>query len=207
MAAIVAVLTPHLARGTCIEDLIAPIMHAEAAIFTAKSEGARRKVTWSKEHPPLKAHPRLLGTRKNGTKAYSYDVDLAEVTQRDLHFDRGLLDQVAAARFESPRARGARTARTHTRAQHAACTHTRAHARTQHARVCTHAARTHAARKHTRAHARTHARTRALARARSRTRARTHAQLERSSPCCHRLTRAMIAGWRGTGIRHRWRDA
>jgi len=72
-------------------------MQAESVIFTAKNEAARRKAKWNEVYSPLQAHPRLLGTRRNGTKAYAYDVDLAAVTARDLHFEPDLLSQVITA--------------------------------------------------------------------------------------------------------------
>jgi hypothetical protein len=103
MAAIVETLGPHWADGAPdIESLIGPIMRAESKIFTAKKEAAYRKAKWSEEHPPIKAHRRLLGKRRNGTQAYAYDVDLHDVTARDFHFETGLLDEVTAARFDPP---------------------------------------------------------------------------------------------------------
>lgn len=91
---LIQMLGPHVSEDTDLKDLIEPIMYAEQQVYTAKQESAKRLSQVASTFPPLKAHARHLGTRKDGTEAYVYDVKLEDVMARDLHFDPGLYNAV-----------------------------------------------------------------------------------------------------------------
>ena len=93
-AAIVAKLAPHVGADVDLAALIEPIMNAESQIYTSKREASARRQVSAATHPPMTAHPRALGVRKDGTTAYAYDVKLEDVTMRDLQYDPQLYDDV-----------------------------------------------------------------------------------------------------------------
>lgn len=84
-AALLDILRPFLCDNNTfkqqeVEDVVKKIMMAEEDIFTAKQEQSTRKRLWEESYPPIKAYPRLLGLRDDGSQAYAYDIDLLEVS-------------------------------------------------------------------------------------------------------------------------------
>ena len=62
-------------------------MNAESSLYTPKNEAAARRRLASETYPSMRVHERTLGTRLDGSTAKIYEVNLEDVTQRDLHYD------------------------------------------------------------------------------------------------------------------------
>ena len=87
--AILASVSHLMPSGVDLEGIIRPIMQAEAKVYTARREKTVRTALWDKVYPPLEVHKRELGTRKDGTKGYAYDVKLEDVTHAPYHMRCG----------------------------------------------------------------------------------------------------------------------
>jgi uncharacterized protein YlzI (FlbEa/FlbD family) len=62
-----------------LEEVVHQIMEADNKIYNAQREDRLRNKMWEEDFPPLQVHRRHLGTRKNGTEAYAWDIKLEEV--------------------------------------------------------------------------------------------------------------------------------
>ena len=83
--ALLEFITPMVDNEAGLEGVIRQIMEADQKIYNAGREDRLRQKMWEDEFPPLPIHKRHLGTRKNGTQAYAWDIKLEEVIMQPHH--------------------------------------------------------------------------------------------------------------------------
>ena len=83
--ALLEFITPMVDNEAGLEGVIRQIMEADQKIYEGRREDRLRQKMWEDEFPPLPIHRRHLGTRKNGTQAYAWDIKLEEVIMQPHH--------------------------------------------------------------------------------------------------------------------------
>ena len=83
--ALLEFITPMVDNEAGLEGIVRQIMEADQKIYNAGREDRLRQKMWEDEFPPLPIHRRHLGTRKNGTQAYAWDIKLEEVIMQPHH--------------------------------------------------------------------------------------------------------------------------
>lgn len=107
---LVNAIRPHIKNGVDLEALISPITNALDVINTRKKEERFRRNLEAEVMPPLKVHPRVLGSRTHGTSATSsrhawrkqkvvdeaiiYETRIEEMLERELALDPELLQDI-----------------------------------------------------------------------------------------------------------------
>jgi hypothetical protein len=83
--ALLEFITPMVDNEAGLEGVIRQIMEADQKIYEGRREDRLRQKMWEDEFPPLPVHRRHLGTRKNGTQVYAWDIKLEEVIMQPHH--------------------------------------------------------------------------------------------------------------------------